>query len=162
MIVADASVLVEMLLVADGPAGAALARRFSRRETVCAPHLLDAEVGQVLRRFALRGEISAHRARASLDDLSVLPIRRFPHARLLTRAFELRSNVTIYDGIYLALAEALGAQLLSCDAALAEVPGCAATVNLLPVSPIQPRGHRRGGDVSGEPAGRPDQGAAPG
>ena len=133
MIVADASVVVDMLLGAgSGQAGDLLAQRFSRRETVCAPHLLDAEVGQALRRFSLRGEMSVARARASLHDLADLPIRRFPHTDLLVRAFAFRSNVTIYDGIYLALAEALEAPLLSCDSALEGVPGCAAAVEILP------------------------------
>ena len=132
MIVADASVVVDMLFGAGSSAGDSLAQRFARREAVCAPHLLDAEVGQALRRFALRGELSADRARASLDDLADLPIRRFPHTELLPRAFEFRANATIYDAIYLALAEALEVPLLSCDAALESIPGCAAAVEILP------------------------------
>lgn len=63
-----------------------------------------------------------------------VPIRRFPHTELLSRAFALRSNVTVYDGIYLALADALDAPLVSCDTALADVPGCSATVEILPVA----------------------------
>ena len=58
-------------------------------------------------------------------------MRRFPHTGLLPRAFALRSNVTIYDAIYLALAEALDAPFLSCDAALRDVPGCSAIVEVL-------------------------------
>ncbi|MCY3804988.1 MAG: type II toxin-antitoxin system VapC family toxin [bacterium] len=134
MIVADASVVAELLLRAGGPAGRSLADRLAGREAVCAPHLVDAEVGQVLRRYALRGEISTARATSALEDLADLPIRRFPHTELLPRAFALRSNVTVYDGIYLALAEALDAPLVSCDAALAQVPGCSAAVEILPVA----------------------------
>ncbi len=133
MIVADASVIVDVLLYPDSAAAHALARRFARREAICAPHLMDVEVGQTLRRFTLRGEISAVRAVESFDDLAGLSIRRYAHTELLARAFELRSNVTVYDGIYLALAEILNVPLLSCDAALADVPGCAATVEILPV-----------------------------
>ncbi len=133
MIVADASVIVDVLLHPDSAAAHSLARRFARREAICAPHLMDVEVGQTLRRFTLRGEISAVRAVESFDDLAGLSIRRFAHTELLSRAFELRSNVTVYDGIYLALAEILNVPLLSCDAALADVPGCAATVEILPV-----------------------------
>ncbi len=132
MIVADASVVVDMFLGPGSPAGVSLARRFAYRETVCAPHLLDAEVGQTLRRLALRGDMSVARAGASLNDLVKLPIQRFPHTVLLARAFAFRSNVTVYDGLYLALAEALGARLISCDAALRDVPGCRATVEILP------------------------------
>ena len=135
MIVADASVVIDMLLGAGSPAGDALARNFGKRDPVCAPHLLDAEVGQVLRRYVLRREMTMARARASLDDLMDLPIRRFPHTHLLSRAFALRSNVTIYDGLYLALAEALNAPLISCDGALRDVPGCTAAVEILPASP---------------------------
>ena len=132
MIVADASVVVDMFLGPGSPAGVSLTRRFAHQETVCAPHLLDAEVGQTLRRLALRGDMSVDRAEASLNDLGKLPIQRFPHLELISRAFALRSNVTFYDGLYLALAEALGAPLVSCDSALRNVPGCRATVEILP------------------------------
>ena len=134
VIVADASVVVELLLRPGGLAGESLAALFAGREAVCAPHLLDVEVGQVIRRFVLRGEVSAGRATAVFEDLADLPIRRFPHTELLPRAFELRANVTVYDGIYLALAEALDAPLLSCDNALADVPGCSAAVEILPIT----------------------------
>lgn len=72
------------------------------------------------------------RARASLGHLVNLPIRRYVHGWLLPRAFELRDNVTIYDGLYLALAEVLDVPLLTCDSALSGVPGCDATVEILP------------------------------
>ena len=134
MIIADASVIVELLLYPESPAGDSLARRFGRREVICAPHLLDPEVGHALRRLVLRGVTPASSARASLDDLARLPIRRYEHTLLLARAFELRSNVTMYDGIYLALAELLDVPLLTGDDALAGVPGCTATVEILPVS----------------------------
>ncbi|MDE0652844.1 MAG: type II toxin-antitoxin system VapC family toxin [bacterium] len=134
MIVADASVVAELLLRSGGPAGRSLADRLAGREAVCAPHLVDVELGQVVRRFVLRREMSVARASAALEDLADLPIRRFPHSELLPRAFAMRSNVTVYDGIYLALAEALDAPLLSCDASLAEVPGCNAVVEILPLT----------------------------
>lgn len=135
MIVADASVVVELLLGSVSPAGNLLARHFESHEVVCAPHLLDAEVAQALRRFVLRQEMSPAQARASLDDLVDLPIRRFPHTALLSRAFTLRDNVTVYDGLYLALSEVLDAPLLSCDAALRDIPGCTAAVEIVPSSP---------------------------
>ena len=132
MIVADASAVVEMLLGPGSPAGNVLARHFGEQDVVCAPHLLDPEIGQALRRLVLGREMSAARAQAALDDLADLPIRRFPHTALISRAFALRANVTVYDGVYLALAEALGAPLISCDAALGNVPGCKAEVVLVP------------------------------
>ncbi len=133
MIVADASITVEMLLYVQGQAGAVLDRRVNQRDVVCAPHLLDAEVGQTLRRLSLRGGLRVEQARAALNRLQALPIRRYAHTRLLYRAFELRDNITVYDGLYLALAEALDVPLLSCDAAMANVPGCSASVEILPV-----------------------------
>jgi len=107
----------------------------AQQEAVCAPHLLDAEVGQTLRRFLLRGDLSAARARVAIGRLQSLPLRRYSHTRLVSRAFEFRDNATVYDGLYLALAEALDAPLLTCDARLRDVPGCSATVEVLPVTP---------------------------
>ncbi len=133
MTVADASVVVDMLLNTGASGGGTLAQRFARGEAIRAPHLLDVEVGHTLRRFTLRGEISVDRANALLDILAVLRIRRFAHTDLLPRAFALRSNVSMYDGIYLALAEMLNAPLLTGDAALADVPGCTAAVEVFPV-----------------------------
>lgn len=132
MIVADASVVVDMFLGRGGTAGDELRERLANEGLVGAPHLLDAEVGQALRRLSMQREITVNRATTSLQELAALPITRYAHGWLLPRAFELRSNVTIYDGLYLALAEALGVPLLSCDAALGDVPGCRAEVEILP------------------------------
>lgn len=132
MIVADASVVVDMFLGRGGIAGDELRERLANEGLVGAPHLLDAEVGQALRRLSMQREITVNRATTSLQELAALPITRYAHGWLLPRAFELRSNVTIYDGLYLALAEALGVPLLSCDAALGDVPGCRAEVEILP------------------------------
>ena len=135
MIVADASLVVELLLNRGETAGVALRRRIDSGEEVCAPHLLDAEVGQAVRRMLLRRQATVSRASASLDLLVNLPIRRYAHGWLLPRAFALRDNATVYDALYLALAEALDVPLLTCDARLRDVPGCSATVEVLPVTP---------------------------
>lgn len=132
MIVADASVVVDLLLGPGSPAGDDLAARLRSRETVCAPHLVDAEAGQVLRRYARRGDLSGRRAGQAVQDLVDLPMRRYPHAPLLPRAFEFWHNVTVYDGLYLSLSEALEAPMHTLDAALVGVPGCRAEVVLLP------------------------------
>lgn len=126
----DASVVVELLLNPDNAGGDALARCIARGESVCAPSLLDAEVGQVIRRFTLSRQMSVARARIALDDLAAAPIHRFPQLALLPRAFDFRENVTVYDGIYLTLAEYLGVPLLTCYSALAGVPGCDAVVTV--------------------------------
>ena len=130
MIVVDASAALELLI--NAPAAREVASRlFSPRESLHAPHLLDLEVAQVLRRWE-RGEgISAARAEEALEDLAALPISRYPHVDLLPRIWSLRANATAYDAAYLALAEALDATLVTLDRALASVPGYGARVEVL-------------------------------
>jgi len=131
VIVLDASAAVDLLLDVP-PHGDAVARRLAAEpDGAAAPHLFDAEVGQVLRRFVLAGSVGADRAAAALEDLADLPLERFPHGPLLGRAFALRENATVYDALYLALAEALGAPLVTRDGALASVPGVRARVEVL-------------------------------
>ncbi len=84
-----------------------------------APHLIDVEVAQVLRRYATMGEIDDQRGTEALADLADFPIRRYPHDFLLTRVWTLRNNFTAYDAVYVALAEALNAQFLTRDQRLA-------------------------------------------
>lgn len=129
MIVLDASAVIEMLL--NTREGRVIAKRVLGEDSLGAPHLLDAEVGQVLRRFTLRRKMSSRRAAQAIDDLLLLPITRYPHAPLVHRAFALRGNLTFYDGLYLALAEAADAPLVTRDRALAAAPGARARVELL-------------------------------
>jgi predicted nucleic acid-binding protein len=119
VIVVDASALLEVLLRTS--AAQVVEKRLFRepRETLHAPHLLDVEVAQVLRRYAAIGEIDEQRGSAALADLADFPIRRYPHDFLLTRVWDLRNNFTAYDGVYVALAEALNARLLTRDRRLA-------------------------------------------
>lgn len=100
-------------------------------ETLHAPHLVDVEVAQVTRRFALAGELSEALARQLLDDLGRFPLERYGHRLLLARVWELRANVTACDATYLALAEALDARLVTRDRALASVPGCDVRVEVV-------------------------------
>ncbi len=68
MIVLDASAAVDWLLQTS--AGQSIERRiYSRNETLHAPHLLDLEVTQVLRRLAFQGVVSALRADEAVRDL---------------------------------------------------------------------------------------------
>lgn len=83
-----------------------------------APELLDAEVSSATRQAELRGAIDATRASEVLGDLSALPLARHPYRPLLPRAWELRRNFTVYDGLYVALAEIAEAPLLTTDARL--------------------------------------------
>jgi predicted nucleic acid-binding protein len=122
VIVVDASAVLELLL--RTPAAQAVERRlFGGRERLHAPHLLDVEVAHVLRRYALAGELQGDRGRAALEDLERLLLRRHPHDILLPRAWELRANLTAYDAVYVALAEALDAPLVTRDRRLAGAAG---------------------------------------
>lgn len=130
MIVLDASAALEFLL--RTASGEAVADRIgSPDETLHAPHLIDLEVAQVLRRYEAAREISSSRAQEALEDFSDLDVARYPHEILLPRIWELRRNVTAYDGAYLALAEALGAPLLTADERLASAPGHSARVEFV-------------------------------
>lgn len=130
MIVLDASAALEILLRASDRPG--LVDRILRSgETIAAPHLLDLEVLQVLRRFVLGGELTEDRAGEALEDHVALGIVRYPHDALLGRIWELRSNCTAYDAAYVALAEALDAVLITCDGRLAAVPGARAAVEVI-------------------------------
>lgn len=132
MIVVDASALLEVLLQTD-TAEAVEARLFGS-STLHAPHILDLEVAQVLRRYERIGDLSAARGRAALDVLGAFRIERYPHDLFLSRVWALRANPTAYDACYLALAEALDAPLLTCDQRLASVPGHGARVEVIGVA----------------------------
>jgi predicted nucleic acid-binding protein len=96
-----------------------------------APHLLDVEVTQVLRRLVQRREVTVARAEQALDDLSRLVIERHEHQSLVSRVWQLRDSISAYDGVYVALAEALDAPLLTCDAKLAGAHGHHAMIELV-------------------------------
>jgi predicted nucleic acid-binding protein len=130
VIVLDASVVLELLLRTEKGRRAA-ARIASPLESLHAPHLVDLEVAQVLRRYVARRSLAEERSREALEDLRDLDLNRYPHDVLLGRIWELRHNVSAYDAAYLALAEALGAPLLTSDARLATVPEASATVEVL-------------------------------
>jgi predicted nucleic acid-binding protein len=117
MTVVDASAVAELLL--GLPLRDAAERHLFDGAGAAAPDLLNAEILHVLRRYELRGIIDAGRSREALADLLDLPITRYPTATLLERAWALRWNLTAYDAIYAALAEALGARLITADAKLA-------------------------------------------
>jgi predicted nucleic acid-binding protein len=127
--VVDASAMLEVLL--NSPAAPAIgSRMFAPGEVLHAPHLIDVEVTQVLRRYSLAKSLSSARARQAFEDYMNIPLERFPHDVLLPRIWELRHNLTAYDAAYVALAEALDAPLVTCDRALSSAKGHRANVLL--------------------------------
>ena len=129
MIVVDASAAVDYLLAAG--AFERIAARFgSPAESLHAPHLLDVEVAHALRRLAMSRAIPAGRANEALEDLGSLRLRRYPHKWLLPRIWRLRSNMSAFEAVYGALAEALDASLITADRRLARAPGHSAKIEL--------------------------------
>jgi predicted nucleic acid-binding protein len=130
LIVVDASAVLETLLQTK------LARRLMERmlepsATLHAPHLLDIEVTHALRRLVQRGDLTVSRAKQGLDDFSNLLIERHGHQLLTLRIWQLRESMTAYDGAYVALAEALDAPLLTCDAKLSHTHGHTARIDFI-------------------------------
>jgi predicted nucleic acid-binding protein len=124
-VVADASILIDVLVARSPTALTAL-----DDAVIHAPHLTDVEVLQALRRLHRAGTIEhavAVGARAALLDVVT---HRYPHDVLLDRVWELRANLTAYDATYVALAEALGLPLLTCDRRIASAPGLRCAVEL--------------------------------
>ena len=118
MIVLDASAAIDWLL--QTAAGQQIETRiYSRGESLHAPHLLDLEVAQVLRRVVREGTISVRRADRALQDLLNLRVTRYPHFLFLPRIWKLRDNLSAYDAVYVALADELSATLITRDTRLA-------------------------------------------
>jgi predicted nucleic acid-binding protein len=130
VIVVDASALLECLL--QTPLGTRVeARLFRDGDELHAPHLVDVELVQGLRRLVRSGEISSARAGEAIEDLIDFDLHRHVHVDLLARAWRLRDNVTAYDAMYAALAEALDAPIVTCDGPLAKAPGLRARIEVV-------------------------------
>jgi predicted nucleic acid-binding protein len=132
VVVLDASVLVGLLVESDR--GQEAARRLEGETGwLWAPAVIDAEVGHVLRVEVRRRRIPQSTADQALEGLMEMRLERVSHRFLAERAWELRDNLSFYDGLYIALAEALDAPLLTSDARLAKAPGIIAEVEVIPV-----------------------------
>jgi predicted nucleic acid-binding protein len=130
MIVLDASCLVELLV--GTKRGRTIALRIAdTSESLHVPHLADVEVAQTLRRYVREGDLDAPSARAAIELLRSLDLERHAHEPLLDRVWALRQNLSAYDAVYVALAEALDSTLLTCDRRLARAPGVSKRVELV-------------------------------
>jgi predicted nucleic acid-binding protein len=130
MIVLDASAVVDLLIKPTAETSG-LRARIRAASTVYAPHLMDAEVTNAIRKHILHGRIDQLSARRALRRLAVMRVKLWPHRPFLGRALALRDQLTAYDAIYVAMAEATGATLVTRDARLARVTGHRARVEVV-------------------------------
>lgn len=129
MIVTDASAVLEWVLAT--PSGLRLAARFAEEPGYLnAPELFNVEVLNGIRGLCLRGQLDLEDAERALTSLPELPIVRHQHGPLLERAWELRRSVSPYDALYVALAEALDAPLVTCDCRLGRAHGHRARIEV--------------------------------
>jgi predicted nucleic acid-binding protein len=129
MLIVDASCLYEVL--ADTVRSERVRERLAADPEQGAPHVVDVEVLGIVRRDRMLGRLDATAAHQAIEDLRDWPGERFGHRGLLERAWELRENVRSWDAVYVALAEALDATLLTLDARLGQAPGLVCPVEVL-------------------------------
>ncbi|HEV3173581.1 MAG TPA: type II toxin-antitoxin system VapC family toxin [Actinocrinis sp.] len=132
LIVVDASAIVEMMAPDDASRCAAVTARLSLGDAAYAPAHLDLEVAAAIRGIFRRKTNPAEAAPALLRDFYDLPIRRERlSSEAYLRVWRLRDNMTAYDAAYVALAEELGASLVTCDAKFLSPPGVSCAIELI-------------------------------
>ncbi|MCL1588109.1 MAG: type II toxin-antitoxin system VapC family toxin [Actinomycetia bacterium] len=130
MIVVDASVVASALIDRES-AGSNARSELRAGNNIAAPDLLDIETVSALRGQWLARKLTLDRFRTAIDNLADLPIDRHPALPFLIRTYQLRDNLTPYDALYVALAEALGCPLITADVGLATAPGPRCEIRLL-------------------------------
>lgn len=126
MIVLDSSAAIAALLHAR------TARAVVGSERLHAPHLVDAEIANSLRRAVIRGDLSAAMGWRALAVWRRVGVTRYPMLTSLGRIWELRENLSAYDAAYVALAERLGCALITADARLSRAPGIRCAITVVP------------------------------
>jgi len=130
VIVVDASAVLEVLL--QTPAAAAIhARLFQPPQRLSAPHLIDLEVAQILRKASLSGIVTGAACQMAFDNWRLFPVTRYPHDLFLPRIWALQQYLSAYDASYIAVAEMLNAPLVTHDGRLANAPGHKAKIELM-------------------------------
>lgn len=132
MLVVDTSAVLEAL--ASNTPKPGLIERLAHDSDLHAPHLIDTEVLHALRRMTIAHTISDERAADARIDYAELTLLRYAHQPFSDRVWDLRHNLTAYDATFVALAEALDAPLITCDAHLAAAPGHHARIELFDAS----------------------------
>jgi predicted nucleic acid-binding protein len=119
--VCDASAIAALLLD-SGPDGQWVTQTVGSGE-IAAPALITYETANVIREHELAGQISPDQSAQAHADLLDLAIELWPYDLLAARAWELRTNLSIYDATYVALAEITNLTLITLDKRLAKAPG---------------------------------------
>jgi predicted nucleic acid-binding protein len=126
VIVLDTSAMVEFLVGAD-PAAERI-RAIVVGERLAAPHAVDLECASTLRGLVLGKKLPPDEGERALQLLARMSLKRYGHASLLPRIWQLRHNMWPYDAAYVALAESLSAELVTLDGNIGKVPGLRCTV----------------------------------
>ena len=129
MLIVDASCLFESLTRRSQ--AAAVDQRMRADPDMAAPHIIDVEVFGAVRREWRAGALDQTAALQAIEDLEYWPAERIDHRPLLERAWELRHDVRGWDAMYVALAEALEAPLLTLDRRLARANGPTCRIELV-------------------------------
>ena len=121
MIVLDTAAMVELLVGRDATADEI--RSLAVGQRLAAPHAIDLECASTLRGLVNGRKLPADEAERALELLAKMNVRRYGHAALLPRIWQLCNNMWPYDAAYVALAESLSAPVVTIDAKIEKVPG---------------------------------------